>query len=207
MKLLERYEKDITEAGLGYVKAAKAVWAIKEGDLWAESYNSWEDYYVSRWGWKKSHIDRLLKTGSFLLDLESSPAGELPPPTERIAREVLRVKVFEDVNGRWVVDEVATSQKRVDVWEQVATQINGETTSEDVRQLVDRSTGRGMSGGPSQEKQDKATRAKIWNAIQTLAEAGMTPKQLIAGKAYGGSDFPNGRKALKYLTKLNDLLA
>lgn len=203
MTTLEAYEADIEKYESAYQNAARALLAIHIGDLWAEHYFSFFDYCERRWGFRKSQSNRLLNAGRLLLTLESSPAGDLPP-TERSIRPLMKVKAWRQERGHSVYDEEATWQKRAEAWRIVRDQADGEAITEEfVASVVDqRYLGQ---KSPSKEKLDAQERARIWRAINVLADTKMTPKQLI-GSAYYTDMGPSGIGALAYLEKLRDLI-
>ncbi len=166
MLTLEEYEADIEDYERGYVKGCLAILAISEGDIWANGpYQSFEDYCWVRWRFKKARAYQLVSAGKLLLTLEESTTVD-SPPNERICREVLKVKVWEEKDGRWYVDEEKTPQKQIDVWEMVSSQLNGETmTSEDVRVLVDKHSGRGIKSGPSLDKRKQQALMQLGKAL------------------------------------------
>jgi len=166
MSILEKYEADIEAFEQGYAKGCLAILAISEGDIWAKgSYRSFEDYCWVRWRYKKARAYQLLSAGKLLLTLKESTVVD-PPPNERICREVMKAKVWEEIDGRWYVDEEKTPQKQIDTWEMVSSQLNGSTmTAEDVRVLVDRSCGRGIKSGPSLAKRKKQALSQLGRAM------------------------------------------
>ncbi len=183
MSTLEKCEADIEAFERGYAKGCLAILTISEGDLWANGpYQSFEDYCWVRWRYRKARAYQLVSAGKLLLTLEGSTTVD-SPPNERICREVLRAKVWEEIDGRWYVDESLTAQKQVDVWEMVSSQLNGATmTAEDVRVLVDRSCGRGIKSGPSLEKQKTQALARLGSAITVLTKIQWNEKEK---KKYG----------------------
>lgn len=173
MPTLEYYETDI-ENGLdlgrqGYELISLALLSIKEQDLWVDGYSSFEGYAERKWRIGKSYANRLVNAASFLLTLEEVTIGTnaLPPPqSEAICREILKVKVWEQADGRWYVNEEKTPQKRLDIWGMVSSQLNGEImTAADVRVLVDKNSGRGVVSGPSLAKRKKQALVQLGKAM------------------------------------------
>ena len=177
MDVLKSYEADI-EKGLdlgrqGYELVSLSLLSIKEGDLWVDDYFSFEAYGKIKWSYEKAHLNRLVSAASFLLTLEESPIGDkvLPPPSEAICREILKIKVWEEKDGHWYVNEERTPQKRLDTWEMVSDQLNGKVmTALDVRDLIDINTGRGQKTGPSLEKRKTQALARLGSAITVLTK-------------------------------------
>jgi len=166
MDVLKEYEADIENYQRSYQKAGMALLSIRDGDLWVEGdYLSFEEYCDRRWDFTKQRAYQLLRAANFCLTLKESTTVDAPP-TERICREVLKVRVWEEVDGKWGVDEEKTAQKQLDTWEMVSSHLNGATmTTADVRVLVDKSTGRGISSGPGIEKQKKQALAQLGKAF------------------------------------------
>lgn len=207
MDVLKEYEADIENYQRSYEKAGLALLSIKEGDLWVDGdYLSFEEYCEKRWAFTKQRAYQLLSAATFCLELKESTTVD-SPPTERICREVLKAKAWVKDGDRWMIDEEKTLVKQRDTWEMVSSQLNGVTmTAEDVRVLVDKSTGRGIDAGLGKEKLAKQQVAKIWRAIAVLATAELTPAQFEkASEGHFKVDWSLcGKKAIKVLTAIGE---
>ncbi len=178
MRQLEFYETEI-ERGLdlgrqGYELISRSLLSIQEAELWVGGYISFEDYGAKKWRYGRSYVNRLVSAGRFLLTLEGVTIGTkalAPPPNEAICREVLKVKAWEQVDGSWRVNEAKTPQKRLDTWEMVSSQLNGQVmTALDVRDLIDIRTGRGIKSGPSLDKRKKQALMQLGKAMDRFCK-------------------------------------
>ena len=115
----------------------------------------------------------------------ASPIGDTvkPPQNEAICREILKIKYREEKDGRWYVDEEKTPQKRLDIWQMISSQLNGEVMiAADVRVLVDKHSGRGISAGPSLAKRKKQALSQLGRAMDRFCAIRWTDSEK---KTYG----------------------
>jgi len=206
MDLLEQCEEDIELYEASYQAAAKALLLIHESNLWSDQYFSFENYCEKRWNFKKAHAHRLINAAKLLVQLEDTPEEDLPP-SERCIRPLMKIKAWhKDSNGGVTYDEQGTQEKRAKAWDRVLAKADGQTITEDfVSEVVSRHFYKPYTKPQTEEQLDEKVRMSVWDHIEGIAEAPLTPRQLIGQAAYSDSG-PYLKKALKYLVRLGDLL-
>ena len=206
MDLLAKCEADIEQYEASYINASKALLLIHESELWVDDYYSFENYCEKRWGFKASHRKRLVNAGRLLVQLEDSPEEDLPP-TERCTRPLMKIKAWhKDSNGGITFDEQGTQEKRAKAWERVLKKADGKTITEElVSTVVHQHFYKPYTKPQTEEALDNRTRKGIWDHIEEIAKAPLTPHQLIGKAAYSDSG-PYTKKALRYLIKLSEIL-
>lgn len=86
-------EQAIVNYSSAYQLAAEALIEIHEHDLWTQGdYESFEQYIAERWGYTKSRASQLENAGSFVRYLRMNCDGMAVPESERVVREIMRIK-------------------------------------------------------------------------------------------------------------------
>jgi len=84
-----QYHEQIIEKGLAtFIEVGESLWTIREHKLYKEQYTRFEDYCKERWGFSKTHANRLI--GAKVLQDEMTPTGA-KITSERQARELAKV--------------------------------------------------------------------------------------------------------------------
>lgn len=208
MNLLAECELDIEEHRSSYQKAARAFITIDSADLWADRYYSFQNYCEKRWGFQKSHVNRLMKAGKLLLTLDEleSPVGELPP-TERCIRPLMKIKAWhKEKDNTFTYDEDGTWRKRAKAWRDVVRSADGQAiTEKDVEDIVFARYYKPRPDPKVAEKTLESQRKAIWKLINELGSVPLTPKQLIGNAFY--TDLGGGaEQARDYINELFELI-
>lgn len=76
---LAKWEKTVSRGLSAGLEAALCLYDIKtyrDGILWRENFETFEEYCRTKWDYRKTHAYRLLGAGEFIADLQASPIGE-----------------------------------------------------------------------------------------------------------------------------------
>jgi len=104
----------IIERGLRtFLEVGSALLKIRDLRLYRNEYATFEDYYRERWSLERSQVYRLMDAAEVTRNLQSSPMGEVPlPSNERQARPLTKLKDPEEQRKAWE-RAVTTSAGRV----------------------------------------------------------------------------------------------
>lgn len=104
-----------------FIEVGRALWEIKEGDLYiGAGYADFDAYCRERWGWKQARAYQLMSAAKVVAAL--STTVEMPA-SERQARELARAKDPEVIR---------------EVWEQAREEHGEQPTAAEIRQVVER---------------------------------------------------------------------
>lgn len=85
---LEKLEDIIARGKQSFVEVGEALMQVRDKKLYTERYGTFAEYCEQRWGFKKSHVYRLMEASEEALKL---PEPERPK-TEKEARKVLKIR-------------------------------------------------------------------------------------------------------------------
>lgn len=101
-----------------FYQVGQALLEIQENKLYRQEFNTFDEYLQGRWGFKQSQAYRLMDSANVILNLKSSPIGELPT-NENQTRYLAQldsdlqgyvwsniINTFEAVTGKIVEQEV-----------------------------------------------------------------------------------------------------
>jgi hypothetical protein len=93
----------IIERGLRtFLEVGSALLKIRDLRLYRNEYTTFEDYYRERWSLERSQVYRLMDAAEVTRNLQSSPMGEVPlPSNERQARPLTKLKDPEEQRKAW----------------------------------------------------------------------------------------------------------
>jgi len=93
----------IIERGLRtFLEVGSALLKIRDLRLYRNEYATFEDYYRERWSLERSQVYRLMDAAEVTRNLQSSPMGEVPlPSNERQARPLTKLKDPEEQRKAW----------------------------------------------------------------------------------------------------------
>lgn len=120
---LERAETIIEQGISAYRAAGDALREIRDERLYKESYVTFEDYCLSRWGWTPQHSGRLIAASEVANNLE--PIGSIPA-TESQARPLTKLESPDLQRAAYGVAETIAEQNKA-----------GKVTAKDVKKAVD----------------------------------------------------------------------
>ena len=83
-----------------FVEVGHALKEIRSSRLYRQQHSTFDDYCREKWGWSKTHSNRLIEAGDIVESL--APIGVTPPATESQARELGRIKDPDERNRVWV---------------------------------------------------------------------------------------------------------
>ncbi|MFH5806659.1 hypothetical protein [Alienimonas sp. DA493] len=115
---LEACEAAIGRSFAALCDAAAAWKEIRDGRLYRRSFDRFEDYCERKWGFSKTHVNRVIAAGEVAKGLETTPVGAIPLG-ERHLRELGRLP--EDV--------------RVNALSEAAEESDGRPTAEKIREV------------------------------------------------------------------------
>lgn len=93
----------IIERGLRtFLEVGSALLKIRDLRLYRNEYATFEDYYRERWSLERSQVYRLMDAAEVTRNLQSSPMGEVPlPSNERQVRPLTKLKDPEEQRKAW----------------------------------------------------------------------------------------------------------
>lgn len=109
-QMLERCELIIGQGLQTYVEVGRALTTIREGKLYRQHYDTWEEYCVDRWGMSRSRAYQLMDASKVAADL--STMVDNPPTNEREAREVGKAAPADRPRVIERADQLAAGTKR-----------------------------------------------------------------------------------------------
>jgi hypothetical protein len=106
--VIERGQQTFIEVGMALAE-------IRESRLYRETYATFEDYCLDRWGWSASRSRRLISSAEAVAAMQSVPIGTVAPvQNEGQARELAKIKDPETRAQVWrQVNEVAAEVETV----------------------------------------------------------------------------------------------
>lgn len=108
MTSLADHEATIERGLKTFVEVGQALQAIRDGRLYREQYDRFEDYCKEWWGWDKRYCNRII--GAAEVKIALGPTG---PASERVARPLTKLPEEEQADA-WeevVTDSESTGEK------------------------------------------------------------------------------------------------
>ena len=137
-RTLEECE-EVIERGLDtFVEVGQALFEIRQGGLYRETYGTFDAYCRERWGWRARRAEQLMEASKVAAILSDGEAQNFAPPkNDAQAREL----------GRLRGDPEAVRE----VWAEVTEATGGKPTASNVREFVNKRLGEerpAQVGGP-----------------------------------------------------------
>jgi hypothetical protein len=170
---LAECEEVIESYRQSYVEAGEALRTIREAKLYRDAAFATFEEYVSdrseRWGFTKGRASQLEAASAVFTNVNSR--GLLPPATEGVARELVRIKDDPD--------------RQVEAWSEVIEKSDGKPTAKLVKEVVatylppPKKKGKGK---PKEAPQvdpstldDQARLSRLYSSLEYVGRMGATP--------------------------------
>jgi hypothetical protein len=158
---LAQHEATIERGLKTFVEVGQALQAIRDGKLYREQYDRFEDYCKERWGWDKRYCNRIISAAEVTTSL-----GPIGPATESVARPLTKLPADE----------------QADAWEEVvidAEESGEKITAKKVEQVVAKRVGNGSNIKAHEANRQSSPTANRRTAIELSHDPEAAAKSLV----------------------------
>jgi phage N-6-adenine-methyltransferase len=148
--------------GIGtFIEVGTALLAIRDGQLFRDQYDTFEDYCQERWGFNSPHARRLIRAAETVSNIQNDPIGSPLPTHESQIRPITTLRTAEEQRAAW--------QKAVETAPETG------ITAGHVQRVVDEMT----HSEPEERKEPEVKTVVRFTGYSSATPEHYTPREII----------------------------